>query len=381
MSTRRRTITTTVTVLALIGLVSTPAAVAAVRHPASSPTPVTVGQIAYVTNGEKVDLQLLGPHGAQGSPTQIGPVSKPAKGQKLQVFDLVASGDGQWVAWEEVLISKTSFKSVLVQYAVESGKTYQLRTNYAPVGFAKDELVVTNESHDKTLHLTPKPRLVKFKDSQAALAAFPDGVVDSTYTPIKHSQKHIDRLRLITFGGTHVRLHSYTLGATNYRDIDNAWVSGDAKRVVIERGNHQDFDGLGPSSLADEFSLSGHHQRTTLGHYGTDRGHWRIASVAYQGPKDTVWAIWERDGKGGPESIAATYTHGAWHKYAGKSVAVAGGTTGYLVEQPGKLVQSNPNDNGFTQVATKAAVLVHGSTRVSIGVRGPAIVWLALIPG
>jgi hypothetical protein len=385
MSTRRRAITT-LTAIALAGLVTAPAAVAASHRPAvAAGGSAEVGAIAYITNTGTVRLKQLGLTGPIGSAARIGPVTTKAKGETRQVFDLVVSGDGQWVAWDEVLVSRSTFKSVLVAHAVVSGKTYRLRTAYLPVGFAKDELIVTNESQNRSLHLSPAPHLVKFTDSQPALAAFPDGVVDGTYTDVPHSRNHIDQVRLVTFGGTRVVLHSYTLSPTNYRDIDAAWVSSDARMLVIERGNHQDFDGLGPSSLADRFSLSDPHNRTALGHFGTNAAKWRIASVAFQGSSDKVWAIWERDGQHGPQTIAASYSHGAWHKFAtpgAGNVGVAGSTNGYVVVQPGKLVRSNPHDNGFSPVATKPAVLVHGTTQTPIGVRGPELVWVTkpLVP-
>lgn len=384
MTIRRRAITTAVTALALIGLVGAPVAVAASHRAGPAPSVKEVGQIAYVTNSGAVRLQAMGASGPIGTSKLIGPVTPPTNGQKWQASDLVVSGDGQWVAWAEQLVTKTTFKEALVQYAVVGGKTYRLTTTFYPVGFAKDELVVSDSSRNKTLHLTPTPHLVRFADAQPALAAFPEGVVDATYNNVPHSTSHVDKLRLVTFGGSRIGLHSYTLGQTDYRDIDGAWVSSDAKRVVIERGNHQDFDGLGPSSLADEFSLSNHH-RTALGHYGTNAQQWRIASVAFQGSSDKVWVVWERDSQHGPHSVVAYRSGGAWHRFhtAGAGdVAVAGGTNGYLVVQPGKLVPSNPEVNDFKPVATKPAVLVHGGTRRTIGVRGPELVWVTkpLVP-
>lgn len=376
----RRVAMYSVAALVLGGVLTAPSALAASRHPARpSPAAKTVGHIAFLTKQQTVKIATVAANGTTSGVKRIGPVSLITPKQTLQVFDLMASGDGEWVAWQEQILTKHPFneKTVLVLRQSSSGTMWHLTTGQAPVGFAKDQLVTSDGSETRRLDLQPTAHLVKVNDHQFPLAAYSHGVIDTDSLRAPSGPSTTEALRLTTFGGSHTTLHEYVLAPTDYRYPDAAWVSGDGKHVVVERGNHQDFGGLGPSSLADEFRLGGGHARSPLGHYGTAKDAWRIASVGYAGSTDAVWAVWERATKTGATSIVADHVHGTWAPVTTHGIAVAGSHKGYVISQPGKFVSDSVNEEVFDIVPTSHAKLIHGSTTVSLDAEGSAFVWIA----
>jgi hypothetical protein len=182
---------------------------------------------------------------------------------------------------------------------------------------------------------------------------------------------------LTSFGGTHTVLHGYVLAPTDYRAPDAAWTSPDGKHAVVERGNHQDFGGLGPSSLADEFHLTGTHARTQLGHYGTAKDAWRVGGVGFSGSSDSVWAMWERLTTTGATSVVARHGHSGWKPVASKGIAVAGNEHGDVIVQSGRWVPVSPDVQGYEPLPTGHAMLMHGSSSVSLDAEGSVFDWIA----
>jgi hypothetical protein len=377
----RRVAPYAVPVVLLGGLLSAQAATANPRPAVPAISSPIVGQLAYVTKSEQVRIATIAANGASSGLLIVGPVTKPPAKDKIQISDLMASGDGDWLAWVENVVKPTKHGALFLRSVLvlrnEDGAVDHLKTEQSPIGFAGDVLVTSDTSTTDTASVQPTFHLVKFANDPFALTAAAKGVIDEQAVESPAGPARTDRLRLTTFAHAHTILHSYVLGSTNYRDLDQGWVSGDGKHLVIERGNHQDFGGLGPSSLADEFSLSGAFPRHQLGHVGTARAQWRMASISFAGGADQVWGIWDRAATHGVKSVAATYSKGKWHTVQEQAIAVAGNKTGYVVVQPGKWVSIGRDFPDYMTVPAGDPILVHGTTTVVIKTPGSAFAWLA----
>ncbi|HTW19709.1 MAG TPA: hypothetical protein VME70_05785 [Mycobacteriales bacterium] len=347
-------------------------------HPASTPRVSTVGRIAYLTKQGVLKTATVRSDGTTSSVKKLGPITKASGKQTVRLSDVVVSGNGHWIAWNEELLSHGGalLHASLVDVHEPAGTAYQVKSLQEPVGFAGSRLV-TYSGSTKRLVLTPKPHLVKVDDSGLPLATYAHGVIDSKALEAPKGPSQTWEVRLTSFAGSHVVLHRYVLSPTDFRYPDLAWVSGDGKRVVVERGNHQDFGGLGPSSLADEFHLTAPHSRATLGHYGTDKAAWRIGGVAFAGSSNSVWAMWERLTTTGATSVVARYKSGAWKLEEAHGVAVAANAHGDVITQPGKWVNPSKVEEEFEPVPSGDARLRDGAGTVTLHASGSFFAFIA----
>jgi hypothetical protein len=367
--------------LLLGGLLAAPSAVAgpqAVAHP--GPAPATIGDLAYLTKSQHVMIATVAADGSTSHVQTVGPITKPAAKDEVQIADLTASGDGAWLAWDENVEKPTRhgllfLRSVLVLRNV-GGTIVHLDTEQSPIGFSGDRLVTTDTSTTDWLDLQPEAHLVKIENNPFSLTASPQGVVDTNVIKPPAGPRFSIQLRLTTFARARTVLHTYVIGADTTNLPDAGWVSGDGKHLVIERGDHTDFGGVGPSSLADEFSLSGSLARHPLGNYGTAKGQWRLSSVAFSGSADKVWAVWYRAAKGGPKSVIATYAHGKWHSEVDQGIAVTASHRGYVVAQAGKWVSIGTDVPDYKTVPTGDPVLLHAGTTTVLTAEGTAFAWV-----
>jgi hypothetical protein len=363
-------------------MLAAPTAGAVPRPPGRAGGRAVVGHIAYLTAAGQVLAATVHRNGTTTGTGAIGPALNASKGHTIRVSDLLASSDGKWLGWSETDSTNGggSLRIVAVLHNVRSGTDETIETGQYPIGFAGDTLITTGASHSKKLVLTPTPHLVDLPGHQAGLSAYPHGVVDAPSIFTATSDRHTDSLRLSSFGGQHKALHRYRLGPTNYRDVDAAWVSGDGRRLVIERGNHQDFAGLGPSSLADEYSLGGSHRRGPLGHYGTAKAAWRIQSVTYTGKADVVTAVWYRahghKRSNLAESVVAQFTNGAWHRIVAHGVAAAGDRAGYLIVQPGRWVQGRLDEEVDVKPVGDSLLMKGSGVPAVLDATGTAFAWI-----
>lgn len=372
-----------VTTAVVGGLVSAPLAFGSPgthrAHPATPPRVSTVGRIAYLTKQGVMKTATVTSDGTTSSVHTIGPITKTTGSQTVRISGVVASGNGHWLAWTEDLLSHggSLLRSTLVVVHEPAGTVYHLKSGQFPVGFAGNRLV-TYAGTTKRLVLTPKPHLVKVHDSAFPLAAYAHGVIDTKTVNAPAGPSQTWEVRLTSFSGSHTVLHRYVLAPTNYRDPANpAYVSGDGKRVVIERGNHQDFGGLGPSSLADEFRLTGSHARSTLGHYGTAKAAWRIGGVAFSGSSDSVWTMWERLTKTGATSVVARHGSSGWNLVDAHGIAVAGNATGDVIIQSGNWISASKVVQDFEPVPTGNASLRDGAGTVTLDASGTFFAFIA----
>lgn len=330
-----------------------------------------VGHLAFVTNSNRLEVVTVRANGATSAPHRIAPTLAATKAGAATLGQVFASPDGHWLAWTEY--RPDDDRPLLVLRRQSSGQETRLRTSELPVGFAGDTLIVTFNT-TKRLVLSPHPHFVRIKNARNALNGYPGGVVSQSFS----DNEQVAHVWLTTFAGHRTLLHTYDdAGAPDYRTPDAAWVSNGGEHLVIERGNHQDFDGLGPSSLADEFSLHGRHHRQALGTYSSapTGSSWRLSTATYVGTNGHVWAAWERSTGTSAVTLVASYSRGRWHRQASGAITVAGNHGGWVVIQPGDYRESNPE--GFPVAhATAHALLRHGSSQHRLGVEGTQFFWV-----
>jgi hypothetical protein len=305
---------------------------------------------------------------------KIGPVqtSTTAHPVTVTVGSLVVSGDGKWLAWQENRTTSASrFSSTLVLRNQISGVVRTAKTHREPVGFAGDTLLTFNRHVVKVVVGSPL-QFVRVAGS-FPITTYRHGVVDMHV----NSTDTAERLMLTSMSGHQTVLHRYTdIGPPKYRETSQAWVSSDGKKLVVERGDHQDFGGLGPSSVVDEFNLQGSHARTALGHFGTLRAHWRVGDVAFRGANDQVWAVWHAVDRHGVRTVLTHVVGGHWVRNDERDIDVAANQAGYLVVQSGKYVLQNANDNFYARRATGDVMVVHKQGARFSGIRGTQYLWV-----
>jgi len=331
--------------------------------------------LAVVAPNNEVWLARLSFNGRRITPKLIGPVTTPTTTHLIQVDSLVSSPDGKWLAWNETIVTKNTLhyirNFVVLRNEVTGHSTSVPGHLQRPIGFAGDTLI-TSAAHAKRLVLRPSPHLVRVHDGGQIHAAYRHGVVD---VKVPRAKRVIERLRLTSLSGRHIVLHSYPQ-TSSARSVATTGVSGDENWVAVERGDHTDFGGIGPSSIVDLFGLAGSHTRTKLGHFGTERAGWRVGTLTFSGTGDEVWADWYR-ARAHVRTRLTYYLNGKWRVVDSGVITVAGNTTtGDVVYQPGRF-KAVPTDVQFVPVATTNAVILHHGVAQHLGLRGLEFAWAA----
>jgi hypothetical protein len=385
VSTRRRLsrgfgALSTVGLVASLSVVAFPAAVpagaaAGLADAAHAARAGSIGHLAYQTNSGAIDTVDVHADGSTSDRMKVGPVQASTTAHPVSIVSFVASGDGRWMAWQETRTTTAShFSTTLVLRNQVSGAVHTARSAKFPVGFAGDSLLTFNDRHVFRVVLAPSLHFVRVAGG-FPITAYRHGVVDSRV----NDNDTVEQLRLTSLSGHHTVLHRYTdIGSPDFRETSQAWVSDDGDRLVVERGDHQDFGGLGPSSVADEFDLHGSHARTALGHFGALHGEWRLGDVGFRGPSDAVWAAWHALGRHGVRTVIAHVSNGHWVTFMSGAIDVAASQTGNLVVQPGRYRLQNADDNFYARHATHLARLVHhGLSSPLKGVKGTQFFWVS----
>jgi hypothetical protein len=375
-TTRRVGTPTAVGLAAGLAVLAAPAGLPAVAGASHAPDRrASVGHLAFLTNGGAIDLANVRPDKKVIGKVKIGPVqtSTTAHPVTVTVGSLVASGDGKWLAWQENRTTSSSrFSSTLVLRNQISGVVRTAKTNREPVGFAGDTLLSFNRHVVKVVVVGHTLKFVRVAGS-FPITTYRHGVVDMHL----NSTDTAERLLLTSMSGHRTVLHRYTdIGPPDYRETSQAWVSADGKKLVVERGDHQDFGGLGPSSVVDEYNLHGSHARTTLGHVGKLHAEWRLGDVGFRGANDRVWAVWHALGRHGVRTVLTHVVGGHWVINDHHDIDVAANRAGYLVVQSGKYVLQNPNDNFYARRATGDVMVVHRQGARFSSVRGTQFFWV-----
>lgn len=362
---------------------------------AAEPTVATVpaaGHLAFVTATGALDIIAVLADGTTTDPVQIAPVTQVAAPKTVKVVGITVSADKNWLAWAEETFRPTKrygeleTASVIALRNMYTGKTITVHSAAYPIGFAGSQLVVEG-ARTARLVLKPTPHLVRIPEGNAyPVAAYADGVVDVlSHDAGTSGLVSREELRLTTFSGHHTTLHHYNIGK-DYRDVtaNLDGVSPDGRHLIVERGNHQDFNGLGPSSLFDEYSMTGSHVRTELGHYGTNKADWRLVSTTFVGAKDTPWLslhsgfIKVAKNNYIVHGVVVRYAGGKWQLERSGAIAVAGNSDGYVVVQPGQWQPVKNSVAGEYEPVPTAPALLEGpgGTHTLSTVQGSEVLWV-----
>lgn len=336
--------------------------------------PVPAGHLAFVTTSGALKIVAIMSNGDTTDPVKIGPVTKVTEPKVARVSDLVVSANKNWLAWSEGIFrpskkfGELQTSARIVVRNMNSGKTTVLHSNEAPLGFAGKTLVTVG-AYNKRLVMKPRPHLVRIPGDSYAVATYADGIVDvKSSISDDHHHVEIDRLRLTTLDGHHTLLHTYKVGM-QYRsaaaNIDA--VSSDGRKLLVELGNHQDFEGLGGSSKFDTYSMGSKHVRHQLGHYGTSQAKWRLSTATYVGKNNTPWLAIHS----APKQSAAgdyyvvrgyvvSYSRGGWTVQDNQGIAVAGNSDGYVVVQAGEWQPVPGSEAGEYKPVPEAYALLRG---------------------
>jgi hypothetical protein len=360
------------------GLLIAPPAVAA-SHATPEASQV-VGHLAYLTKHHQVKVVQVSSSGATSHSKRIGPVTKAPANGSIAINSFVSSGDGDWIAWQEIATkhngAPAKAKPVLVLRSLNPRHVYTFHTGNYPVGFALDRLVVFNGRHTSLVDVSPTPQFEQVPGNLYPLTTYDRGTVNVKTLTKPPGKRNTDQLRLTTFNGATRVLHNYVMSPKSARIPDLGFVSSDGEHLVVERGDHTDFGGIGPSSLTDEYRLSNHYARTSLGHYGTAKAAWRIGDVSFAGPADQPWALWERATRKGATSVVAVQRHSGWHRVLGHGIAVSGNSGGYVVTQAGRYVFDHDGLQ-FTRVPIGPAMLNHGKAASPLHIKGSQFAWVS----
>ncbi|HVW81079.1 MAG TPA: hypothetical protein VHB69_09095 [Mycobacteriales bacterium] len=354
-------------------------------------TAVPAGHLAFITPRGALDVVAVLSDGTTTDPVQIAPVTTVAAPLNVVVTDLVVSADGSWLAWaEEVFKPDPTYGKVEVRQRIAvrnmtTGATTAINSDAAPLGFSGSQLVVEG-ARTARLVTNPSPHFVSLHEGNAfPVATYAGGVVDVRSKSTGRGDLDTEQLRLTSFSGHHTVLHTYQVGL-DYRavtaNIDA--VSPDGKELLVERGNHQDFDGLGPSSLFDEYAMSGGHERRELGEYGTKAAKWRLVDATFVGTQDTPWMALHSgytkvaNNDVVVRGVVVSFTGGRWKLQARDAIAVAGNPDGYVVVQPGTWREvKNAPDGEYDAVPSAPAVLDGpGGTHDLTSVEGSQLAWV-----
>jgi hypothetical protein len=373
-------------------------AVAALALPAlllsqpAAAAPVPVGHVVYVTANGVLKVTAVMSNGDHTDPVRLAPVTKVDPPKTVTVAGLVVSADKNWVAWSERIAKPSKKYGELVTGAriavrnMYSGKTITLRSNDAPLGFAGSTLVTVG-SYSKRLVKKPTPHLVRIPGHGYAVATYPKGIVEVKSSVPADNRKvyQVDRLRLTTFDGHHTPLHTYRVN-DQYRsaggNVDA--VSADGRKLIVEFGNHQDFEGLGGSSNFDTFAMHGARVRHQLGHYGTSKARWRLAGATFVGAHNMPWlAIHSapKRSKSGDyyvvRGFVVSYAHGKWTRQDDHAIAVAGNSDGYVVVQDGEWQPVEHSDAGEYRPVPGGFALLRGphGAHYLRGIKAVELVW------
>jgi hypothetical protein len=339
-----------------------------------------VGHLAYVAKNSTVYTVAVKGSGNTLGQSKIGPVSNPPPGRKLAIYGLTASSDGKYVAWQETVVKDngepTRATPTLVLRGLRPSMVWSIKSGSFPLGFGSDDQLVVYGDRASVLVLTPTPHLEPVPGGRYPMAVYPDGVVENNPLRTPSGPKITEQIRLSSFTGERTTIHNYVLSPSNPHIPEGAYVSPDGKRLIIERGDHTDFGGIGPSSAVDEFMLNGSRTRTKLGHFGTAKAMWRVGDVSFAWPNDEPWVVFQRATKAGAQTAIGVFQHGEWRKIVPRGIAVAASDDGFVAAQPGKYV-FDADGLGITRVPTGDALLLHDTVTKVLGIQASALVWVA----
>lgn len=359
----------------LIGLVGAAVALSgcgsgtapAARESAAGARPAEV--YAVTARGELLTVPLPADGKAPGRAVRLGPQRDPQPGVAVRVHAVQVSADGRWVAWAESSVSYTGSPPTLDQFGFSStgaqeittaflldrrsGKTTEIPALGEPFAFAGDGLVLHNRIDDIYTVVTPGQPNRDLRDwpesEYRAVGAVSEGVITIGGSDTDDGSLGDYLVDLVEYGDGEVRtLHALPHIVTGAAGYGQGWVSDDGQRIAIERGDHTDYCGIGPSSslvlLDREGSALGPEVPGPPIPAALPPSPWdgmRLQYVRFTDP-DSALALWtmcrqSTNGTAARDPYSAVYRlqGGKWSLVREATIAVAAVPAGGIVLQPG----------------------------------------------
>jgi hypothetical protein len=355
---------------------------------------------AVTARGELLTTRIT-TDGTPGRRAQLGPRQQPQPGVAVRTHAIQASGSGRWVAWAESSVayigrppaitahgftsSDTTVTTTAFLLDRRSGKVTEIPAAGAPLAFAGEGLVLFDPFENVYTLVTPgRPNRVlqNMPDSEDdAIGAVPEGVVAIGWEDIGDSIQQ--RLDLVGYDGTVRTLRRFPRRATSMAGYIQGWMSDDGTRFWIERGDHTDYCGVGPSSWLAIVTRGGALARPEIPAPPPPSGvdvragqGMRLQNLRPAGPgSDSAYALWASCTLGPSGSYEQVYS-GIYRLNAGKwslvrkdaiaAAAVPSGTaaTGGAVVQPGR-IRLGPGEGGpavYLEPSGNALLIRNGKT-------------------
>lgn len=329
----------------------------------------TADVYVVTARGELLSVPLPPSGGAPGRAERLGPRREPQPGVAVRVHSVQVSTDGRWVAWAESSVSYTGSPPTLDLFGFSStgaaevttaflldrrsGKTTEIPALGAPFAFTGDGLVLqdsTNRTYAVVTPGRPNRTLLDWPESEdRAVGAVPGGLITIGNSDTEDGSLGNYQVDLVAYGDGEVKtLHTFPHGATGAAGYNRGWVSDEGQRIAIERGDHTDYCGIGPSSslvlLDGKGSLLGPEAAgppipASVPH--SDWQHMRLQYVRFAG-SDSALALWTMCTQGpndaaarNPYSAVYRLRDGKWSLVRADMIAVAPAPSGGVLVQPG----------------------------------------------
>jgi pimeloyl-ACP methyl ester carboxylesterase len=346
-------------------------------------------RLSYITSSGQVELVTVHADGSLTDRRIIGPVSSAASG--VTVHALSASSDGKWLAWleEPKTASDQGAPTTTVVVRSTDAVSPPLTGNVTPVigriGFTSDRVVAIEGAEAESSPLSSPLSFAKLATPAITLDvlnAVSGGLLVLTSPPGGGAQSLTEEVTLVGSSGGAVTVHGFS--SQSYAEpvltSTNA-VTRAGDELLLERGDHTDFCGVGPSSGALLVDLPGGAIRP-LGHPGTAAQQWRLESATFVGSSPVaVWATCSPAGvvqyNEPPRVNTYISTRTGWQLIHQGAAIAAGSPTGALLVQPSQYVPvPQAPYPAFDVAPTGDAMLINGSEQHPMALRGVEFAWV-----
>ena len=337
------------------------------------------GRLAYVAESGELDLVAVAADGSVTPAQRIGPVTTVPAGGTVKVYGPISSVGGAWLAWGESDQSGSHYSSWVVLRRQVDGSTEKINTSEneaGPLGFVGQRLVLSNFSGKAWVVQAGTHPTLKLLASSLKNNFFGTDGAGVVYEKGFALPGHPERIELLRLNGHSTLLHTFpgSMFKGNHAPLELGWVDSDGSKAVFEQGDHTDFGGVGPTSVA--FAISGLHPAaaTRLGHPGGATPIRRMEGLSFAA--DTPYGVWSIADEQSPTgSVYVDNGHG-WQLFASDSLVVAGNSAGAVITQPAKYVDAGVDAPAFNIQPTGDAVLHFAGATVTVPIQATAMVWL-----
>jgi hypothetical protein len=335
--------------------------------------------LAVLTADRRLAIVPIDAGGRAGTPRFVAPRETSPPGRVTHVGFLKTSADGRLLAWAEnsgpagtgrPYAGDFGFPDVMTTGAtsyvmdVVTGTTTRWPGLGVPYGFVHDDLVLRGSEAGpiSVIHDGRLASSIELPDtSPLLLTASTGGVLGYRAGTSGDADTVAPWLDLVGYDGTVRPLMPLPAVKGFQSSYEQAWTSRDQTRALLEKGDHTDYCGVGPSSTLTTVDLPHRTIVRTIQSPGPAARQWRLLSYAYV-TDDTGYGLWVTCQTGISHRPSAAVYHladGRWNRVVSGALAMAARDDQTVAVQQGKII---PLPDGVTAPAPSgtAFVLVHG---------------------